>query len=154
MGRAVHATRELPMAFQWLQMRIQEEKERRELQARHLARLPAALQELHDYLAECIRSYDENFGSDSAEIALLADRIRVTVREERNGKWQALGKVEVICVPEMPGFRVERGEYSLEVEVGLLPSDKLFYRDREQDKYLNMDEFTRRILDRTLFPAL
>jgi hypothetical protein len=145
---------ELTMAFQWLQMRIQEERERRELQARHLARLPGALQELHDHLAECIRSYHENFGSDSADIVLLPNRIQVTVREERDGKWQALSKVEVICVPELPGFRVERGEYSLEVEVGLLPSDKLFYRDRELDKYLTMEEFTRRILDRALFPAL
>jgi hypothetical protein len=142
------------MAFQWLQMRIQEERERRELQAKHLERLPAALQEIHDHLAQCIQSYTENFGSDSADIVLLGDRIKVTVREERGGKWQALSKVEVIAVPDMPGFRVERGEVSLEVEFGLLPSDKLFYRDREQDKYLTMEEFTRRILDRALFPAL
>jgi len=38
--------------------------------------------------------------------------------------------------------------------VGLLPSDKLFYRDRAQDKYIAMDELTRRVLDRALFPAL
>ena len=48
-----------------------------------------------------------------------------------------ISKVEVVCVPEMPGFRVERGEHSLAVEFGLLPSDKLFYRDREQDKYID-----------------
>ena len=142
------------MAFQWLQMRIQEERERRERQANNLARLPGALQEIHDHLAECIQSYNENFGANSAEIVLLPDRIKVTVREEREGKWQVLSGVEVISVPDMPGFRVERGEYSLAVEFGLLPSDKLFYRDRELDKYLTMDEFTRRILDRTLFPAL
>ena len=74
--------------------------------------------------------------------------------EERDGNWQALSQVEVVSVPDMPGFRVERGEYSMAVELGLLPSDKLFYRDREQDKYLTMEEFTRRILDRALFPAL
>ena len=55
------------MAFQWLQMRIQEERERRELQAKHLARLPAALQEIHDLLAECVQSYTENFGANSAD---------------------------------------------------------------------------------------
>jgi hypothetical protein len=55
------------------------------------------------------------------------------VREERDGNWQALSQVEVVSVPNMPGFRVERGEYSLAVEAGLLPSDKLSYRDREQD---------------------
>jgi len=142
------------MAFQWLQMRIQEERERRELQAKHLERLPGALREIYDYLSECVESYTENFGVNSAEIVLLSDRIKVTVREERDGKWQVVSGVEVITVPDMPGFRVERGEYSLLVEFGLLPSDKLFYRDRELDKYLTMDEFTRRILDRTLFPAL
>jgi hypothetical protein len=142
------------MAFQWLQMRIQEERERRELQAKHLARLPAALQEIHDHLAECLQSYTENFGANSADIVMFPNRIKITVREERDGKWQALAKVEVICVPEMPGFRIERGESSMAVEFGLLPSDKLFYRDREQDKYLTMEEFTRRILDRALFPGL
>jgi hypothetical protein len=142
------------MAFQWLQMRIQEERERRELQAKHLARLPAALQEIHDFLAECVQSYTDNFGANSADIVMFPNRIKVTVREERDGKWQVLSKVEVICVPEMPGFRIEHGDVSLAVEFGLLPSDKLFYRDREQDKYLTMEEFTRRILDRALFPAL
>lgn len=142
------------MAFQWLQMRIQEERERRERQANNLARLPGALQEIHDHLAECIRSYNENFGANSADIVLLPNRIKVTVRQELDGKWQVLSEVAVVPVPDMPGFRVERGEDSLAVEVGLLPSDKLFYRDCEQDLYLTMDEFTRRILDRALFPAL
>jgi hypothetical protein len=40
------------------------------------------------------------------------------------------------------------------VEVGLLPDDKVFYRDRDQDKYLTVEELTRRILDRSLFPKL
>jgi hypothetical protein len=40
------------------------------------------------------------------------------------------------------------------VEFGLLPNDKYYYRDQEQDKFLTMEEFTRRILDRVLFPAL
>jgi hypothetical protein len=100
------------------------------------------------------QSYTENFGADSADIGLLPDRIKVTVREERDGKWRVLSEVEVVSDPDMPGFRVERGECSMAVEVGLLPSDMLFYRDREQDLYLTMEEFTRRILDRALFPAL
>ena len=144
----------LTMAFQWLQMRIQEETERRERRARNLARLPGALQDLHNHLAECVQSYTANFGANSAEIVLQPDRIKITALEERDGKWQPLSKVEVICDLDMPGFRVERGEFTMAVEVGLLPSDKLFYRDREQDKYLTMEEFTRRILDRALFPAL
>ena len=85
---------------------------------------------------------------------MLPNRIKVTVREMRDGKWQEPLQGRGGLRPEMPGFRVERGDHSLAVEFGLLPSDKLFYRDREQDKYLTMDEFTRRILDRALFPAL
>lgn len=135
-------------------MRIQEERERRERQANNLERLPGALKDLYDILAECIANYNESFGADASDIALLPDRIKVTVREERDGKWHPISKVEVTVVPDMPGFQVTRGEYSMAVEVGLLPSDMLFYRDREQDIYLTMEEFTRRILDRALFPAL
>jgi hypothetical protein len=142
------------MAFQWLQMRIQEERERRELQARQLERLPDAVQEIHDLLAECVKSYTENFGANSADIVMFPNRIKVTVREMRDGTWQNLSKVEVVCVPEMPGFRIERGEVSMAVEFGLLPNDKFYYRDQEHDKFLTMEEFTRRILDRVFFPAL
>ena len=78
----------------------------------------------------------------------------MTAREQVAGAWKPLAKVEVSAVPELPGFRIERGELAMEIEVGLLPSDKLFYRDREADKYINMEELTRRILDRVLFPAL
>jgi len=38
------------------------------------------------------------------------------------------------------------------IEVGLLPGDKLFYRD--QDEFITGEELTRRILDRALFPKL
>jgi hypothetical protein len=81
------------MAFQWLQMRIQEETERRERQANNLGRLPGALRDLHAHLGECIQDYTASFGANSAEIVLLADRLKVTVREERDGKWQAVCKV-------------------------------------------------------------
>jgi len=142
------------MAFQWLTMRIQEERERRELRARHLARLPGALQELHDQLAECVTAYTDNFGSASADIVLMPNLIRVTAREQVDGGWKPGPKVEVSTVPDLPGFRIVRGEVTQEIEVGLLPSDKLFYRDHVADKYINMDELTRRILDRLLFPGL
>src|SRR5512140_2617362 len=142
------------MAFQWLTMRIQEERERRELKAKHLARLPGALQDLHNQLAECIVAYTETFGSGSAYIQQLPNLIRVTAREQVDGNWTPAAQVEISTVPELPGFRIVRGDQTLEIEVGLLPSDKLFYRDHEADKYINMDELTRRILDRVLFPAL
>jgi hypothetical protein len=38
------------------------------------------------------------------------------------------------------------------IEVGLLPGDKLFFRDH--DEFLTMEELTRRILDRAFFPKL
>jgi len=135
-------------------MRIQEEKERRELRAKHLARLPGALQELHDQLAECVKAYTDIFGDPSADIVQMPNMIRVTVREQVDGGWKPTAKVEVSAIPELPGFRIVRGELTTEIEVGLLPSDKLFYRDHEADKYINMDELTRRILDRVLFPGL
>src|ERR1019366_28828 len=116
--------------------------------------MPAALHEIYDYPAQCIKAYTENFGADSASIVLLPERIQVTVREERHGKRQRESKGEEIPVADMQGFRVERGEFSMAVEFGRLPSDKLFYLDREQGKYLTMEEFTKRILDRALFPAL
>ncbi|MEO8593781.1 MAG: hypothetical protein ABI759_10705 [Candidatus Solibacter sp.] len=135
-------------------MRIQEERERRDKRAQHLARLPAALQELHDQLAECVSAYTGSFGASSADIVMLPNRIRVTSRELIDGSWKPAAKVEVSVLLELPGFQIERGEIKLEIEVGLLPSDKLFYRDKEADKYINMEEFTRRILDRVLFPGL
>ena len=113
-----------------------------------------ALADLHGHLLTCVEEYTLAFGPESAEIVLLPNRIKVTLREHRDGKWQPAAKVDVVVVAEIPGFRIERGEYSMAVEVGVLPSINLFYRDREQDKYLTMDEFTRRILDRVLFPKL
>jgi len=142
------------MAFQWLQMRIQEEKDRRQRESSALERLPAALAELHTHLLTCLEEYILSFGPEAADIVLSPNRIKVTSREFREGRWHPAAKVEVVAVAEIPGFRIERGEYSMAVEVGVLPSNKLFYRDREQDKYLTMDEFTRRILDRALFPKL
>lgn len=142
------------MAFQWLQMRVQEEKDRRHRESIALERLPMALEELHGSLLSCISDYTEAFGSEAAEIVLLPNRIKVTSQEQRDGKWRPAAKVEVVAAPDMPGFRIERADYSAAIEVGVLPSAKLFYRDCEQDKYLTMEEFTRKILDRVLFPKL
>jgi hypothetical protein len=61
-------------------------------------------------------------------------------------------KVNVATDLSLPGFRVERGSERLMIQVGILPGDKLFYRDG--DKYLTAEEMTRRMLDRVLFPKL
>jgi len=76
------------------------------------------------------------------------------MHEQRDGRWQTTSKVEIGMVPAIPGLQIDRGEVSTVIEVGLLPGQKVFYRDREQDKYLTMEELTRRILDRAFFPKL
>jgi hypothetical protein len=142
------------MSFEWLRMRIQEEQDRRQRESEMLDRLPQAMEELHGVLKQCTVAYAQSFGDESVDIHLLRGRIKVTVREFEADKWQTTGKVEVVTAPDIPGFQIQRGEYSLAVEVGLLPSNKLFYRDCEQDKYLTLDDLTKRVLDRALFPKL
>jgi len=142
------------MSFEWLTMRIQEEKDRRQREAEILERLPLTLEELHGHLADCIRTYTLVFGAEAAESVSMPAKIEVTVRELRDGKWQPSSKVQVSMVPAIPGYQIDHGEVSTIVEVGLLPGGKVFYRDREQDKYLTIEELTRRILDRAFFPKL
>jgi hypothetical protein len=74
------------------------------------------------------------------------------VREEQDGRWEQRSKVDVTLSPALPGFHIERGGEPLEIVVGLLPGDKLFYR--YADEYLTMEELTRRIMDKALFPKL
>ena len=140
------------MSFQWLQMRISEEKDRRQREAQILERLPRALEEVHRSLAGCIETYTQAFGPEAADIQLQGSRIRIAIREIEDGKWVQHARIEVAGVPAVPGFRIEGGAEPLVIEVGMLPGDKLFYKDQEQ--YLTMEELTRRILDRAFFPKL
>ncbi|HEV3331426.1 MAG TPA: hypothetical protein VG096_10620 [Bryobacteraceae bacterium] len=141
------------MSFQWLEMRIQEERERRDREAQILERLPAALEEVYGDLSGCIGSYTAAFGEDSAEIELHQPAVRIKVRERQGSKWQVRYTIEVNIDPTLPGFRIARGEgEALSIMVGILPGDKLFYRDGEE--YIGMEELSRRILDRALFPKL
>jgi len=141
------------MSFQWLEMRIQEERDRRQKEAQTLERLPAALEDVYRELTGCIETYAAVFGPESAEIEMHGPRVRITVRDEEGGKWLVRSKLEVTIVPALPGFRIDRGEGEpLTILVGILPGDKLFYRDGEE--YIAMDELSRRILDRALFPKL
>src|SRR5580692_2116180 len=123
------------MSFQWLQMRITEEKERRDRERMILERLPRALEELRQSLTSCVDAYNEAFGADSASLALEHGVIHIAAAE---------GKVEIAPDASLPGFRIERGSDRLLIQVGMLPGDKLFYRD--EDKYLTAEEMTRRIL--------
>lgn len=134
------------MSFQWLEMRIQEEQDRREREAQIRARLPEALQELFQVLTACVASYTAAFGPDSADISMLRSKIRILVRDPE-------AHVEITADPALPGFRVTRGDHpALAIVVGLLPGDRLFYRDEEQ--YITIEELSRRILDRAMFPKL
>jgi hypothetical protein len=140
------------MTYQWLNMRITEESERREREATILEKLPLAMEELQAAMKSCVDAYAETFGPDAAQLQASAQGLRVVVREEQNGRWEQRSKVDITVAPALPGFRVERGSVPLEIVVGLLPGDMLFYRDG--DKYLTMEELTRRILDQALFPKL
>ena len=142
------------MALQWLQMRIAEEKDRRERERLTLERLPRALEELHYHLAACVEEYRHAFGKEAADIHMFPSRVKVVVREQQEGKWQQAGKVEVTIVPALPGFQIDRGGEPVLIELGLLADDKVSYRDRVRDQYLGIEELTRRILDPSLFPKL
>jgi hypothetical protein len=142
------------MSFQWVQMRIGEEADRRRREAEILARLPVVLAELHGSLAACLHDFTEAFGPESAAIELRDLAIHVEARELLNGEWRKTGEVEVLAAPAIPGFDVRRGASHTVIEVGVLPGEKLFFRDRESDQYVSMEELTRRILDRVLFPRL
>ena len=140
--------------FQWLQMRIAEEKDRREREAMILERLPRAADLLADGLAECLAAYNSAFGEQAAEMERKASRMQVILREEAAGGWRESARIEIVSLPSIPGFQIDRSGAPMVVEVGMLPGDRLFYRDREKDQYLTMDELTRRILDRSMFPKL
>ena len=139
--------------FKWLRLRIAEEKERQEREARILDRLPLATEELQEGLNACIAAYTDAFSADQIEIQTEPTRIRILVRHRWDGVANR-SSIEILKVPAIPGFQIDRGGSPLVIEVGVLPDNRLFYRDREQDQYLTMEELTRRILDRTLFPKL
>jgi hypothetical protein len=144
------------MSFQWLQMRISEEKDRRKREAAALDRLPKALEEVHRALVACIETYQGAFGPEAAELHHQPAKMRIISREELEGRWQQVARVEVAMVPTLPGIQIDNGNGGdpLLIEIGLLPGDKLFFRDRAQDQYVTMEELTRRILDRAFFPKL
>jgi len=133
-------------------MRVSEEKDRRERESQILGRLPRVLDEVHGSLVECVQEYARAFGPEAVEIYYQGRKIRVTVREEQDGKWEKAAMVEIGSVSKPPGLHVDRNGDALEIEVGLLPGDKVFYKDGEE--FLTMEDLTRRILDRAMFPKL
>jgi hypothetical protein len=140
------------MSFQWLDMRITEEKQRREREATAQERLPRAFDELYGHLRACVEAYQSAFGAESAEIRRHEADIQVTVHAERAGQWQQCAQVCVQAVPALPGFRVENGGEPFQIHVGALPGDRLLFKHEEQ--YLTVELLTRLILDPALFQNL
>ncbi len=140
------------MNLQWLQMRIVEEQDRRQREDNIRKRLPRALEELLESLTECVESYKEAFGTRAASIHFVTGRMRIEIRDEVETRWVARAEIIIANDLTLPGFRIERGGEPYLVEVGVLAGDKLFYRDG--DEYITIEELTRRILDRALFPKL
>ena len=140
------------MSYQWLDMRITEEKERREREAVVQKRLPRAFDELHRELRECVEAYRTAFGPESAEIHMHGAEIQVTVRSHRAGHWQQSAQVRVHAVHELPGFRIDSGGEPVDISVGTLPGDKVLLKHGEQ--YLTMEQLTKLILDQAFFPDL
>jgi hypothetical protein len=140
------------MSFQWLEMRIAEEKDRREREALVQERLPRALDELCVDLQQCVEAYRAAFGTESAEIGMRGAGIQVTVRNRRTGQWQQSAQVLIESVHALPGFRIENGGEPIEIVVGTLPGDKLLYK--YQERYLTIEQVTRLILDPAFFPNL
>lgn len=140
------------MSFQWLDMRITEEKERREREALVQERLPRAFEELRASLQQCIDGYREAFGPESAEISPDGECIRITARRDVLGRWEQCAQARVRAAPEWRGFAVENGGEPLRIMVGTLPGDKLLFKHGEH--YLNMEQVTQLILESVLFPDL
>jgi hypothetical protein len=135
------------MAFQWLEMRISEERDRRDRETEILSRLGPALSELQRVVADCLKSYTDAFGEDSATIRRELGGLIVRVVEPP-------GELRIVTDSTLPGFQMERDGATMSFEIGLLPGNKLFYRDVATDQYITIDELTRRMLDRLLFPKL
>lgn len=130
-------------------MRISEEKDRRTREEAVLSRLTGALDELYRNLSECIADYNEGFKVD-----VHIDRIPDGLAVNPAGVNLSGDPIQVTSDTELPGFQVKRGDQQFPIVVGVLPGKNLFYRDPVQDKYLTLEELTKRILDRTLFPKL
>ena len=140
------------MNLEWIQMRITEERDRLAREESIRRRLPTALEELHDSLTECLKIFTEAFGPRSATMHFISGRMRIEVREEVDGRWATQSEIIITIDLKLPGFRVDRAGEPYLVEVGVLAGDKIFYRDG--DDYITIEELTRRILDRALFPRL
>lgn len=134
------------MSFQWLTMRISEENDRRERENAVLARLEEVFLELRAHLAECVETYNQAFAGAPARLEDLPGPVR-TIRISANDQ-----QVEMSLDHTVPGFQIDQPSGRKSVITGVLPGGNMYYRD--VDKYLSLEEVTKMVLDRTLFPKL
>jgi hypothetical protein len=139
------------MSFQWIQMRIAEEKERRNREDVVRARLPLAMEELRTALGACASDFNRAFEDQAVEVSSASNGILVSVRQQSGGSWSNRAKVTVSVNPELPGFVVTNGGAPISVQVGMLGGNKIFYKSEEY--YLSIEDLTKLILDRVLFPG-
>src|SRR5580698_4898176 len=116
------------MNFQWLPMRIAEENDRRQREAMILERLPRVMDEVHEAIAECVKTYAEAFGEESIELSYIMHKARVTVREKKDARWESVSKVDITAVTQPLSLRIDRDGEVFEIEIGMLPGDKMFYK--------------------------
>ena len=140
------------MPFQWLQMRISEENDRRAKEEETLERLPRVMDEINAAISDCVADYAAAFGKESIDLNYFLHKVRVTVREKKEGKWEKVTKVEVSTITKPAALHIDSNGDVIDIEIGVLPGDKIFYKFEES--FLTMEELTRRILDRSLFPKL
>ncbi len=138
------------MPFQWLQMRIAEENDRREKEtltsgtpARCYGRSARCDLRLRGRILDGIRQ-----GGRRPELLSAQDSPDGPRAEGREVGESA--RVEISTLTKPPGLHIDRNGDVLDIEVGVLPGDKIFYKDG--DDFLTLEELTRRILDRSLFP--
>jgi hypothetical protein len=126
-------------------MRIGEEKDRRAREQQILGILPGAIDDLGNQVGNCVEAFNSALAEPAAHLDRTAEGLSVSSANRR---------VDIVTDTELPGFHVRRESTSFAVQVGVLPTGKLFYFDVAGDQYLTMEDLTRRILDRVLFPKL
>lgn len=140
------------MSYQWLDMRITEEADRRQREAKTLACLPGAFQELRGAIAVCLSAYCEAFGAASAELTETPAGLRVTAYDRGPAGRVEHARVDVSLVTELPGIRITSGAEPVLIDMGVMPDGEVFYR--LHGSFLTMEDVTRSVLDRVLFPKL
>ena len=133
------------MSFQWLEMRIGEERDRRAREKQILDRLPGAMDELEESVKACLDGYTAAFPGDPAAPGRDGLRLGVT---GTGGAWRSRLR------RSFPDSRSRRRARRSRFRSASCRATNCFISTWPEDRYLSMEELTKRILDRVLFPKL